>query len=170
MMHMLIHGFIAAQQSEQIQVCALLDVTDSFTVRAGGPGPVPARCCRSVYFCKLAGIWDFLCVRCGCSTSKQRGPSSLPAAPVTGGLVLLLSSCRPPAEGRTLHKQTQAHRQWCIEVLEGEKTLCINAGWIMLTQNLLTNLHNLGKKSRWISGSYMDYLSFHLSHSLQSLT
>lgn len=119
MMHMLFYvGFIAAQQSEWIQVCVLYDVIDSLTVRAGGPGPVPARCCRSVYFCKLAGTWDFLCVRCGCSSSKQHGPSSLPAAPVTGGLVLLQTSCWGQNSAQTnTGSQTMVH--WS---LGGKKT------------------------------------------------
>lgn len=46
-----------------------------------------ARCqrlvvCRSVYFCRLAGTWDFLWVYCGCSTCKQHGPSSLSLLPL----------------------------------------------------------------------------------------
>lgn len=39
-----------------------------------------------------------------------------------------LSSCRPPAEGRTLYKQTQAHRQWCIEILEKPQRYALMLG------------------------------------------
>lgn len=115
------------------------------------PGQVPAHCCRSVYFCKLAGTWDFLCVRCGGSTSKQRGPSGLPAAPVTGGLVLLQTSCWGQNSVQTnTGSQTMVH--WN---LGKTSTLCINVGWLMLTQTCLqTCFSSTYIKCQWISGSY----------------
>lgn len=65
---------------ECVCVC---DVIHSFSYSAGGPGPVPALGgCRSVYFCRLAGTWDFLWVYCGWSTCKQHGPSSLLLLPL----------------------------------------------------------------------------------------
>lgn len=129
-------------------VCAY-HVTDFVTLCAGGPGPVPAHCCRSVYFCKLAGTWDFLCVRCGGSTSKQRGPSGLPH--VTGGLVLLQTSCWGQNSVQTnTGSQTMVH--WN---LGKASTLCINVGWLMLTQTCLqTCFSSTYIKCQWISGSY----------------
>lgn len=53
------------------------DVIHSFSYSAGGPGLMPVLGgYRSVYFCRLAGTWDFLWVYCGWSTCKQHGPSS----------------------------------------------------------------------------------------------
>lgn len=68
--------------SRWMRVC-VCDVIHSFSYSAGGPGPVPALGgCRSVYFCRLAGTWDFLWVYCGWSTCKQHGPSSLLLLPL----------------------------------------------------------------------------------------
>lgn len=92
------------------------DVICSFSFSTGGPGPAPALCYRSVYFCRLAATWDFLCVHFGCSTCRQHGPSSLLSVPITGCLVALLPSCRSLAEGIAPCKQARTQKQWFIQV------------------------------------------------------
>lgn len=111
--------------------CACVcDVIHSFSYSAGGPGPVPALGgCRSVYFCRLAGTWDFLWVYCGWSTCKQHGPSSLlllplqaasaPAPPSCGSLVLRVT----PRKHKLIRILTRVH--WSHE---NQPTCRVNAG------------------------------------------
>lgn len=67
-----------------------------------------------------------------------------------------LSSCRPPAEGRILYKQTNTGSQTMVHWSLGKtSTLCINVGWLMLTQTCLqTYFSSTYIKCQWISGSY----------------
>lgn len=149
-----------------IRLCATC-VHVMWLLGAGGPGPLPAHCCRSVYFCKLAGTWDFLCVRRGGSSSKQHGPSGLPAAPVTGVLVLLQTSCWGQNS-----VQTNPGSQTMVHWSPGKtSTVCINVGRLMLPETCLqTCFSSTYIKCQWISQEPMDYLEFRLSHSWRSLT
>lgn len=115
--------------SRWMRVC-VCDVIHSFSYSAGGPGPVPALGgCRSVYFCRLAGTWDFLWVYCGWSTCKQHGPSSLlllplqaasaPAPPSCGSLVLRVT----PRKHKLIRILTRAH--WSHE---NQPSCRVNAG------------------------------------------
>lgn len=136
----------------------MLHVIDSFTSPAGGPGLVPAHCCRSVYFCKLAGTWDFLCVRYGSSTSNSvalQGFSLLP-------LLAALSYCAPPADlllraelCTNKHRPTDngAQKSW------RKPQLCaLTLGRLKLTetclQTCISSTYITWKTCQWISGSY----------------
>lgn len=126
---MLILGFIAAQQSEWIQVCVLYDVIDSLTVAL----VAQARCQLIAADLFTFVSWQEHEISSVCAAAARAANSAALQVFLLLPLQAALSSYRPPAEGRTLHKQTQAHRQWCIEVLGEKNSLCINAGWIMLT-------------------------------------
>lgn len=99
-------------------------VIDSITFGAGGPG-----------WCQLIGAALFTF---GSWQEHEISSVCAAVAPPANSVALqvfpllpsqaALSSCRPPAEGRTPHKQTQAHKQWRIEVLEKPQCYAVMLG------------------------------------------
>lgn len=111
----------------QFWLLNVFNVIHSFSHSAGGPGLVPAlRGYRSVYFCKLAGTWDFLWVYCGWSTCKQHGPSCPSLLPLQAASLL-----------RSFVLRVTPHSQTCTESYKGSVKSLKPA--IMNTNILQTN-------------------------------